>query len=126
MGMTNTAPSAKSLKFRLCGQPGDYCPGDDREYDVYARGEHLGVVGTEYVPTSTEGEPARGFGFRSNDGRNGMGLTRAAAVLDAYRCPNCGTAHGVDAPGPDGLVALPGGARVLPATACAMARECSR
>lgn len=84
MVMTNTAPSAKSLKFRLCGQPGDYSPGDDREYDVYARGEHLGVVGTDYVPTSIEGEPTRGFSFRSNSGLNGMGATRAAAVLDAF------------------------------------------
>lgn len=85
--MENTAtiaPSARSLKFRLIGSPADFMAGDDRSYDVFYRGQHIGEVGNDYVPTSIEGEPARGFSYAGIDGRTGMGRTRAAAVLDAY------------------------------------------
>lgn len=72
------APSARSLRFVVDGR--DYIAGDDRAYDVYHHGVHLGMV-----------EP--GFGFEGGrvwdfssdrDNRRGSGRTRAAAVRDAY------------------------------------------
>lgn len=80
---TSPAPLAKHLKFKLVGN--DHQPGDDREYRVYYRGQYLGDVGSDYVPSSIPDEPVRGFSYTSADRTcTGMGTTRAAAVIDSY------------------------------------------
>lgn len=77
-------PVARRLTFRLDGS--GYVAGDERAYEVVHRGLTIGLVERAWVPAATPGaEPLHGWWFVSNDGsRRGLGLTRAAAVLEGW------------------------------------------